>query len=157
MRASKGLSGYSLHANIRHFRDGFTNQMTQPTVSKRWRKLVDRKDQASVPPGPLHHVAMSKHQAAQCRVPMWRDLTLMQRYGARSLIQYCIVLLKPILTAVRWLAAQRIVRQTFAVGASLTWVTPITVQDSKMCFASYDIAPIRAKFCSHKFYIKRMR
>ena len=34
----------------------FTDQMTKPTVSKHWRKPVGRRDQAWIPPEPLHHV-----------------------------------------------------------------------------------------------------
>ena len=33
----------------------FTVQMTKPTVSKHWRKPVGRRDQAWIPPEPLHH------------------------------------------------------------------------------------------------------
>ena len=38
----------------------FTGQMTKPTVSKHWRKTVGRRDQAWIPPEPLHHVTTNK-------------------------------------------------------------------------------------------------
>ena len=41
---------------IGHIRDGFTSQMTKPTVSKHWRKKGP-----SIPSGPAHHFTIIQH------------------------------------------------------------------------------------------------
>ena len=48
----EGLTSYQTH--YRSYRERvFTGQMTQPTVSKHWRK-IGPKEQASIPSGPPH-------------------------------------------------------------------------------------------------------
>jgi len=36
----------------------FTGHMTEPTVSKHWRKSVDLSYKTWIPPAPLHHVTI---------------------------------------------------------------------------------------------------
>ena len=54
----------------------FTGQMTKPTVSKHWRKPAGRRDQAWIPPEPLHHVTIiqlwTTASTHSVRVPMWQ-------------------------------------------------------------------------------------
>jgi len=49
----QGLTSRQTHYRS-YWRRVFTSQMTQPTMSKHWRK-IGSKDQALIPSGPPHH------------------------------------------------------------------------------------------------------
>jgi len=84
---SKVLTSHLTHC--RSFQKRFfTGQMTQPTVSKHWRKPVGHWDQTSVPPGPLHRVTMKKLKATaskhSAKVKVWQKCNLMDQYTAKK-------------------------------------------------------------------------
>jgi len=59
----KGWTSHQTHYRS-YWEQVFTGQMTQPTVSKHWRK-IDPKDQASIPSSPPHRATTTQYEMSK--------------------------------------------------------------------------------------------